>query len=141
MKNTAPPSISRIFPPRVVRAMLLAAGLACTALGAVGIFLPLLPTTPLLLLAAACFARSSSRFHSWLTGHRHLGPFISGYLDGRGIPLRAKVMAISLVWLTITPTVLFVVPLLPVKILLIAIALSITVYLMRLPLRNGEDDS
>lgn len=140
MKTAAPPSRSRLLPPKVARAMLLTAGLACTALGVVGIFLPLLPTTPLLLLAAACFARSSSRIHAWLIGHRHLGPFISGYLDGRGIPLRAKVMAISLVWLTITPTVLFIVPLLPVQILLIAIALAITVYLMRLPLRDVRSE-
>ncbi|BCR03220.1 hypothetical protein DESUT3_02890 [Desulfuromonas versatilis] len=121
---------------RLLKGALLVAGLLCTALGVLGIFLPLLPTTPLLLLAAACFARSSERFHRWLLEHRRLGPIIGGYLDGSGIPLKAKIYAIVLIWLTLTPSALLLIPLVWVRVLLFAIALGVTLYLLRLPTRE-----
>lgn len=124
---------------RLLRVALTAAGLCCTALGVLGIFLPLLPTVPLLLLAAALFARSSEFFHDWLLDHPHLGPIIGSYLDGRGIPLRAKITAIGLIWLTIPISVLFFIPLFWVKILLISIGLCITIYLLRLPMCEETD--
>lgn len=120
--------------------LLTAAGLCSTALGVLGIFLPLLPTVPLLLLAAACFARGSERFHDWLLDHPHLGPMIRGYLEGQGMPLRAKIVAIGLIWVTIPVSVLFFIPLFWVKVFLIAIGLCITVYLLRLPVREGGEE-
>jgi len=120
---------------RGLRLALIVIGLCSTALAVLGIFLPLLPTVPLLLLAAACFARSSERFYRWLLEHRHLGPMVRDYLDGRGIPLRAKVTAIGMIWVTI-PISAFFVPIPWVRVLLIAIGLGVTVYLMRLPLRE-----
>jgi uncharacterized membrane protein YbaN (DUF454 family) len=89
-------SHGKLVKHRGLRMVLIAVGMCSTALGVIGIFMPLLPTVPLLLLAAAGFARSSERFHGWLLEHRHLGPMIRGYLDGRGIPLRAKISAIGL---------------------------------------------
>ncbi|MBM7060799.1 YbaN family protein [Pseudomonas sp. UL073] len=86
---------------RSLRYVLLAIGWLSVALGVIGIFLPVLPTTPFLLLAAACFARSSERFYRWLTEHPRLGPWIRDYLDGNGIPLKGKVYAIGLMWLSI----------------------------------------
>ncbi len=68
------------------------------ALGVLGIFLPGLPTTPFLLLAAACFVRSSERFYLWLVQHPHLGPWIRDYLDGSGIPRKAKVYTLIVLW-------------------------------------------
>ncbi|NNJ16840.1 YbaN family protein [Pseudomonas putida CSV86] len=85
----------------VVRYLLLATGWLSVALGVIGIFLPVLPTTPFLLLAAACFARSSPRFHDWLVYHPRLGPWIRDYLSGEGIPLKGKVYAIGLMWASI----------------------------------------
>ena len=120
----------------VLRWLLISAGLLCTALGIIGIFVPLLPTTPFLLLAAACFTRSSERFHSWLVNHNHLGPMIRGYLDGAGIPVRAKRTAITLVWLTLPPSALLLVPPVWAKLLLILLAISITWYLLSLPTRQ-----
>ncbi|ACD96438.1 YbaN family protein [Trichlorobacter lovleyi] len=123
---------------RLLRWLLIIIGLVSTGLGIIGIFVPLLPTTPFLLLAAACFARSSERFHSWLVNHNHLGPMIRGYLDGSGIPLRAKYTAITLVWLTLPPSALLLVPPVWAKLLLILLAISITWYLLRLPTLQEE---
>lgn len=124
---------------RLWRGLLLAAGVLSLALGVLGIFLPLLPTVPFLLLAAACFARSSERIHHWLINHVHLGPMIAGFLDGRGIPRKAKVRAITLVWLTIPPSALWLVSHPWLKGLLFAIALAITLYLWRLSERREEE--
>lgn len=118
---------------RYLRAALIAVGLCSTALGVLGIFLPLLPTVPLLLLAAACFARSSERFHTWLLEHQHLGPMVRSHLDGRGMPLRAKATAIGLIWLTIPISVLFFVTHPLIRITLFAIGICVTAYLVRLP--------
>lgn len=78
---------------RLHRPILLAAGLLCLALGAVGLFLPLLPTTPFLLLAAACFSRSSRRMHSWLLGNRIFGPILRDWEERRAIARRVKLLA------------------------------------------------
>lgn len=119
------------------RGLLLAVGLLCTALGVIGIFVPLLPTVPFLLLAAACFARSSERIHRWLLNHAQLGPMLAGFLDDQGIPRKAKLRAIALIWLTLPPTALWLVPHPWLKGLLLAIALSVTLYLWRLPERGA----
>jgi hypothetical protein len=75
---------------RASRAAWLAGGLTALALGVAGAALPLLPTTPFLLLAAFCFARSSQRLHDWLLGHRQFGPLIRAWQRERAIPRRAK---------------------------------------------------
>jgi len=131
---------TKIIDNRVLRLLLTAAGLLSTALAVLGIFLPLLPTVPLLLLAAACFARGSERFHNWLLDHPQLGPMIRGYLDGQGIPLRAKITAITLIWISIPVSVFFLIPLFWVKVFLIAIGLCVTVYLLRLPVCEGGEE-
>ncbi|KPX52117.1 YbaN family protein [Pseudomonas amygdali] len=94
-----PPRTSR---HRLVRYLLIAVGWLSVVSGVIGIFLPVLPTTPFLLLAAACFARSSPRFYHWLVDHPRLGPWIQDYLEGNGIPLKGKVYAIGLIWLSIS---------------------------------------
>lgn len=116
---------------RFFRNSLLAVGFCSTGLAILGIFLPLVPTVPLLLLAAACFARSSERFHHWLLNHRKLGPMICCYLDGQGVPLRAKITAIVLIWLSLSVSV-FVINPFWLKLLLIIVGLSVTLYLLSL---------
>lgn len=73
-------------------------GTLCLVLGILGIILPLLPTTPFLLLAAACYLRSSDRLHKWLMNNRYLGPYIKNIKDKRGMPLKAKIYTIALLW-------------------------------------------
>ena len=76
-------------------------GLVAVGLGLLGMFLPLLPTTPFLLLAAALFFRSSPRLYAWLLGHRTLGPYIRNFREHKAIPLHTKVVSVSLVWITL----------------------------------------
>lgn len=78
-----------------------AVGLVAVGLGLLGMFLPLLPTTPFLLLAAALFFRSSPRLYAWLLGHRTLGPYIRNFREHKAIPLHTKVVSVSLVWITL----------------------------------------
>jgi len=134
MNDRARPN-NRTAANSVKRWCLLVAGLVSTALAILGIFLPLLPTVPLLLLAAACFARSSETFYRWLLEHRHLGPLLQPYLDGAGIPRQSRVKAIALVWITITASAFLFVPLPWVRVLMFAVALFVTIYLLRLPTR------
>lgn len=114
----------------MLRYILLAIGWLSVALGVIGIFLPVLPTTPFLLLAAACFARSSPRFYQWLVGHPWLGPWIRDYLDGNGIPLKGKVYAIGLMWVSILFSC-YLVPLPWARGFMLTSAVLVTVYLLR----------
>ena len=86
---------------RRFRPLLAAAGLFFTALALLGIMLPVLPTTPFLLLAAWCFARSSPRLYDWLHENRLFGEYLRRYRNGEGLPLQVKVTTISLLWLTL----------------------------------------
>lgn len=114
----------------VIRYVLLAIGWLSVALGVIGIFLPVLPTTPFLLLAAACFMRSSKRFYLWLVNHRQLGPWIIDYLEGQGIPLKGKVYAIGLMWLSISLSC-YLVPLFWARAFMLTSAVVVSVYILR----------
>ncbi len=87
---------------KVRRYVLMGVGTVAVVLGVVGIFVPLWPTTPFLLLAVACYVRSSERLYRWLLEHRHLGVYVRDYASGKGIPRRAKVISLSLMWVTTT---------------------------------------
>jgi uncharacterized membrane protein YbaN (DUF454 family) len=84
---------------RVWRPLLLAAGIAFVAIGTVGLFVPLLPTTIFLILAGACFGKSSPGAYRWLTTNRVFGPMLRDYYDGRGATLRTKIVSITTLWL------------------------------------------
>jgi uncharacterized protein len=122
------------------RVLLIVAGTLCVALGTLGIFLPLLPTTPFLLLAAVCYARSSPRMLHWLHHNRWFGSYIRCYREGRGIPLREKIVTLTLLWITIGITVIFFVPLVWVKIVLLAIAVAVTVHLLRIKTMKAANE-
>jgi uncharacterized protein len=116
----------------LVRALLIGAGLLSVGLGVLGIFLPLLPTTPFLLLAAACFIRSSSRLHHWLITHPWFGDYIYYYQRYRAISLRVKITSLALLWLTIGYSVIYAIQSWGVRALLVLIALGVTTHLLRL---------
>ena len=114
-----------------------ATGHVSLALGIAGIFLPIVPTTPFLLLSAACYAKGSEKFYMWLTTHRYLGPYINDWRNKKGIPLKTKIWALFLMLSVMSLTVFFFVPLLLVKILLGVIAAAVTVYILSLPTKKS----
>jgi len=122
-----------------LRWVLISCGWISIVCGVIGIFLPIMPTVPFLLLAAACFAKSSDRFHRWLMEHNHLGPLLHDYLKGAGIPLRAKMMAISMIWVSFPTSVILFANALWLKALLIAAAVAISSYLLFLPTAPPDD--
>lgn len=87
--------IQRLWMKKHLRILYLSAGFLLVGLAGLGIILPLLPTTPLLLLAAACFANSSEKYHRWLTEHKLFGPIIKNWQENRCIPLKAKIIAVT----------------------------------------------
>lgn len=116
-----------------LRWLLLAAGWVSFILGLIGLLLPVVPTTPFLLLSAACWVRSSPRFYLWLITHRWFGPYLRYYLNGQGIPRRIKVVAISLLWLMMLPSALLIVPYRWLSVLMLLTALAVSIYLIRQP--------
>jgi uncharacterized membrane protein YbaN (DUF454 family) len=115
--------------PRRMKRLCITFGFICVGLGAAGIVLPLLPTTPFILLAAVLFSRSSPRFHSWLLNHRIFGPTIRGYVEKRGIPLKTKLFSICLVWVTIFFSIIFAVDNILVRGVLCAVALGVSFHI------------
>jgi uncharacterized membrane protein YbaN (DUF454 family) len=117
---------------RWVRVLLIVAGTLFVGLGILGIFIPLLPTTPFLLLAAVCYARSSDRFYHWLLYNRWFGSYIRNYLQKRGIPLRAKIFTLVLLWVVIGCSVAFAVESFVVRLILVLIAIGVSVHVLSL---------
>lgn len=134
----------RITHHKPLKAVLVVLGFFFTGLGLIGIIIPLLPTTPFLLLAAACFARSSKHFYNWLLNNKLFGKYITSYLDGKGVPLVTKIISVSLLWITIITSAVFFVSLFWVKVLLLLIGLGVSVHIIGIPTfrqnGNGENE-
>lgn len=113
-----------------IRRVMIIAGSFFVGLGILGIFLPILPTTPFLLLAAACYAKSSERFYNWLINNKWLGNYIKNYREGKGVPLKVKVLSISFLWLTIGYSVVFAVNTFLIQVILILIAIGVTIHIL-----------
>jgi uncharacterized membrane protein YbaN (DUF454 family) len=118
---------------RVWRLILVACGTLSVALGVLGIFLPLLPTTVFLLLAAACYARSSPRFYHRLTTNRWLGSYIRNSREGRGLTRRQKAATLTLLWVGIGTTAAWSVETTWARALLAAVAIGVTTHVTRRP--------
>ena len=115
------------------------------ALGTVGILVPLLPTTPFLLLAAACYVRGSKTSYNWLINHRLFGAYIKNYREGGGISRKLKIALIALIWITIPLSAILLIENPSVRGVLFAIAVIITILIFRLPTQdanalNSEED-
>ncbi len=99
-------------------------------LGIIGIFVPLLPTTPFLLLTASAYFKGSSRLYEWLLHHKYLGAYIRNFREHKAIPLRVKISAITLMWLMISYCVFFLGLSLWLRILLTAITIGVTIHIL-----------
>ncbi len=126
------PNIFQMKNISIKKYLLIAAGWAFVSLGVIGIFLPIMPTTIFFILAAACFARSSEKFYNWLIYHPKFGKFIRDYRENRGMPLRAKIIAVSMVIISIGSSAIFFTEIILVRIILIVIAVGVTTYILSL---------
>jgi uncharacterized membrane protein YbaN (DUF454 family) len=134
---------------QVWRYACLAIGTLSLVLGVIGVFVPMWPTTPFLLLTAACYIRSSERLYRWLIEHRHLGRYVRDYMSGNGIPLRAKRVSLALMWLTSQASWIIVMSRRGVQtwtvayaVLLFVVAVGVHYYIgFRIPTRREEPDS
>ena len=121
---------------KLKRQLLIIIGTICVVIGVIGIVIPILPTTPFLLLAAACYTRSSQKFYRWLMNNRLFGSYIRNYMEGRGIPIKVKVFTIVLLWVTIGISIWVAAPNLIVKIILIIIAIGVTLHIIFIKARK-----
>lgn len=122
----------KLMKHHTIKILLISTGCLSIALGALGVILPLLPTTPFILLAAACFAKSSPRFHSWLLTHRHLGPIIRQYQSGNGLPSHVRWRALIALWASMSLSI-WIIGQWWAVVMLGIIGVCVTIHLCRLP--------
>ncbi|MFO7796164.1 MAG: YbaN family protein [Promethearchaeati archaeon] len=120
---------SKISKSKVKRVLYYIAGTFFLSLGIIGIILPILPTTPFLLLSAACYVRSSEKAYNWLIHNKIFGKIIRDYREGRGLPTKIKVITIIFLWITIFISILFI-TIFWVQILLIIIASLVSIHIV-----------
>ena len=113
-----------------MRILFLFIGILSLVLGVIGIFLPVLPTTPFLLLSATLFLRSSQKLYDWLLSHPYLGEYIRNFKEHTAIPLRVKVVSVCLVWITLLYCALFVAREWWMSAMFIAIALGVSIHIL-----------
>lgn len=128
--------------PYLVRWLWLIAGWFFLLLGVIGAFLPVMPTVPFVLLAAACFTRGSKKLHRWLRHHPRFGAQLRDWEDKRCIPRRARNIGLLMMWTSISVTALMLYHRLPwLSWLMLIMAAAVTVYMMSLPLREDVIDT
>ena len=118
---------------KLKRGLFIVAGTISLIIGTIGIVIPILPTTPFLLIATACYLRGSEKLHNWMLNNRVIGEFIKNYKEGKGISIKHKIFTITLLWLTIMISTLYVVSLLYIRIILVIIATIVTTHIFSLP--------
>lgn len=118
---------------RVKRAFFTAAGTVFLVLGAAGVVVPLLPSTPFLLLSAACYVRGSERMHHWLLNNKWFGRYIRNYREGKGISAKSKVVALTVLWATIFFSAFYITDMIVVQVILFVVAVVVSAHIIRLP--------
>lgn len=104
-------------------------GIISLVLGVIGIILPVVPTTPFLLLSLACFVKSSNKLYRFILNNKYLSPYVADYMNGNGIPKKTKKRAISLIWITIGFSVIFIIDKTILRIMLLSIASIVSLYI------------
>jgi uncharacterized protein len=118
---------------KIVKPFFLITGIISLVLGFIGIFLPLLPTTPFILFAAYCFARSSEKFHNYLMNHKRFGKMVSDFYEKKIITIQIKIVAVTMMWTMLLVSITFFMPFIFVKVIVIAIGVAVTIYIARFP--------
>lgn len=126
----------RLHPSRILRALLWSAGIIALALGIIGIFLPGLPTTPFVLLAAACFVRASPRAYAWLLNHKLFGPSLRDWEQHRSIPRRAKIIGLTMMAISVSTSLWYFSGSPRIQIIIFLAAAIGAFVVLRIPTRN-----
>ncbi len=105
-------------------------GTIAVGIGVVGIIVPVLPTTPFLLLAAICYMRGSQRLYNALLGNRFIGSYVRNYLEGKGMSLKVKIWTLSLLWIAIGCTATLATNNLIIRVLLLAVLIGVTIHIL-----------
>lgn len=114
----------------ILSKILIGSGTIFLLIGIIGIFIPILPTTPFLLLAAACYAKGSSKFYTWLINNKWFGEYIKNYRERKGIPFSVKIISITMLWITIAFSIFIIISNLLIQIILISIAIGVTIHIL-----------
>lgn len=122
--------IKNIQLPKFYRYFYLISGFLLVAIGVIGIFLPVLPTTIFLILASACFVKSSPKANEWLRNHRVLGIYIKNYQDKTGLTIKAKIFNIAFLWIMILLSAFYLTDEFYIKVILLLIAVGVTIHLL-----------
>jgi len=121
----------------IKKCLLICAGSLSLVLGVIGAFIPVLPTTPFLLLSAYCYLRSSKRLYHWLINHRVFGTYIYNYLTYRAITKRTRVVALIFLWATLL-TSASISENLHLRLFLLAVGIGVSIHLYVLKTMSGE---
>jgi len=119
----------------ILSKLLIFSGTFFLIIGIIGMFIPILPTTPFLLLAAACYAKGSKKFYHWLINNKWFGEYIKNYRERRGIPSSVKIISITMLWITIAFSIFIIVSNLLIQIILIIIAVGVTIHILTIKKR------
>jgi uncharacterized membrane protein YbaN (DUF454 family) len=115
---------------KLKRRLFVIAGTIALGIGVVGIFIPVLPTTPFLLLAAICYMRGSPRLYNALLCNRFIGSYIRNYLEGRGMSLKMKTWTLSLLWVAMVCTATLATDSLIIRIILAVVLIGVTIHII-----------
>jgi len=123
---------------KIRKRLIFLGGFISLTLGIIGIVIPILPTTPFLLLASAAFAKSSEKFNKWLLNNKVLGAYIRNYKEGKGMPLKIKVITLLLLGISISISILFLMNLFWIQILLFCISIAVSIHIILIRPKNRE---
>jgi uncharacterized membrane protein YbaN (DUF454 family) len=125
-----------LVPQSLKRRLFVAAGTVALGLSVVGVIVPVLPTTPFLLLAAFCYMRGSQRLYAALLRNRFAGSYLRDYLEGRGMPRKKKIWTLAMLWCAMVLTAVLATDSLAVRVVLAVILAAVTVHILRI--RTGQ---
>ena len=140
-KNVASTNIeTKSVTQNVAKALWFTLGTICLFAGAIGMVVPLLPTTPFLLASAGCFCKCSSRMHNWLMNNKYFGEYLKNYREGKGLPVKTKIFTLAFLWVTIGISTVFLLNrilsiqlVLPMQLVMTAVAIGVSIHILKLP--------
>jgi len=119
------------------RRLLVLCGVLMVVVASIGIFVPLLPTTPFLLIAATCFLKSSNRMYQWLLSNRIYGKYIKNYIEKKGVPVRIKILTLILLWAGISFSFFIATDNVWIRVALVLVLLGVSTHILLIRNKNS----